>query len=63
MQKINAFEFQEKCIEIIDQVYETGEDIIITKSGVPVALLQAYREKSQIVSEPDTNTKKNTVLL
>ena len=57
MQRITASEFERRCIEIIDQVHETGKEVVITKNGVPVAILQVYREKSQILPELDANVK------
>ena len=34
-----------KCLKLMDEVAETGEEIIITKNGKPVAKLSAHREK------------------
>ena len=42
---IKASEFKAKCLKLMDEVAETGEDIIITKNGKAVAKLSAHREK------------------
>ena len=42
---IKASEFKAKCLKLMDEVAETGEEIIITKNGKPVAKLSAHREK------------------
>ncbi len=42
---IKASEFKAKCLKIMDEVAESGEEIIITKHGRPVSRLTPYREK------------------
>ena len=42
---IKASEFKAKCLKLMDEVAESGEDIIITKNGKAVAKLTAHREK------------------
>ena len=42
---IKASEFKAKCLKLMDEVAETGEEIVITKNGRPTAKLVAYREK------------------
>ncbi len=42
---INAAEFQAKCLELVDEVAASGEEIVITKNGRPVSRLVPYREK------------------
>lgn len=39
MQIIQASEFKAKCLALMDQVAATGEGILITKNGKPVAEL------------------------
>jgi prevent-host-death family protein len=39
MQTIKASEFKSKCLALMDHVARTGERIIITKHGKPVAEL------------------------
>ena len=40
MREIKASEFKAKCLKLIDEVNETGEAIIITKRGKPVARIE-----------------------
>ena len=42
---IKASEFKAKCLKLMDEVAETGEEIVITKNGRPVARLVAYKSK------------------
>ena len=42
---IKASEFKAKCLKLMDEVAETGEEIVITKNGKPVAKLTPYRER------------------
>ena len=37
---IRASEFKAKCLKLMDEVQRTGEAIIITKNGKPVARLE-----------------------
>ena len=41
---INASEFKAKCLKLIDEVAESGEEIVITKHGRPVSRLLPYRQ-------------------
>ena len=41
---IKASEFKAKCLKLMDEVEESGEEIIITKNGRPVSRLAPYRE-------------------
>ena len=43
---ITASEFKAKCMELLDEVVESGEEIVITKNGHPVSRLVPYREQS-----------------
>ncbi len=43
---IKASEFKAKCLKLMDEVAESGEEIVITKKGRPVSRLAPYREKS-----------------
>ncbi len=42
---IQASEFKAKCLQLMDEVAESGEEIVITKHGRPVSRLVPYREK------------------
>ena len=46
---IKASEFKAKCLKLMDEVAESGEEIVITKNGKPVAKLTAYRERPKTV--------------
>jgi prevent-host-death family protein len=46
MYKIKASEFKAKCLALMDQVNETGEEYIITKNGIPVSKL------TPVISKP-----------
>ena len=39
MRTFKASEFKAKCLKIMDEVAATGEPVVITKHGVPVAQL------------------------
>ena len=41
---IKASEFKAKCLKLMDEVAESGEEIIITKNGHPVSRLAPYLE-------------------
>ncbi len=43
--QIPAGEFKAKCLKLMDQVRETGREIVITKRGKPVAKLVPVVEK------------------
>ncbi len=42
---IKASEFKAKCLKLMDEVAESGEEIVITKNGRPTARLVAYKSK------------------
>ena len=43
MQTIKASEFKAKCLHLMDEVNETGEEILITKNGKPISILKPYK--------------------
>jgi len=45
MQTIKASVFKAKCLELMDMVNQTGEEIVITKNGKPVSRLVPYRNQ------------------
>jgi len=47
MRTIKASEFKAKCLKIMDEVASTGEPVVITKHGVPVAQLVAAVRKPE----------------
>jgi len=42
---MSATEFRSQCLGLIDEVAETGREIVITKRGKPVARLVPYRRE------------------
>ncbi len=42
---MKASEFKAKCLALMDEIAETGEEIIITKRGKPVARLAPCEDK------------------
>ena len=42
MQTIQASEFKAKCLALIDAVAATGEILVVTKNGKPIAELRPY---------------------
>ncbi|RLA95172.1 MAG: type II toxin-antitoxin system prevent-host-death family antitoxin [Deltaproteobacteria bacterium] len=39
---MKASEFKAKCLRLMDEIGQTGEEIIITKNGKPVSILKPY---------------------
>ncbi len=50
---IKASEFKAKCLQLMDEVAESGQEIVITKKGKPVSRLMPYREKGKLVFGED----------
>ncbi len=46
---IKASEFKAKCLKLMDEVAESGQEIVITKNGRPVSRIIPYREKRKLV--------------
>ena len=44
---ITASEFKAKCLELMDEVAESGAALVITKNGRPISRLIPYREMPQ----------------
>ena len=42
---MKASEFKARCLKLMDEVAESGEEIVITKYGRPVSKLIPYRRK------------------
>ena len=45
---IKASEFKARCLKLMDEVAESGQELVITKHGRPVSRLVPYREKPRI---------------
>ena len=50
-----ASEFKAKCLQLMDEVAETGSSIVITKRGRPVSRLVPYRERPDRVFGIDSD--------
>ena len=44
MQTIKASEFKAKCLALMDEVNQTGEEIVVTKNGQPVSKLVPFKQ-------------------
>lgn len=44
MTTITATEFKAKCLQLLDEVQRTGEELVISKRGKPVARVIAEKE-------------------
>ena len=45
MQTIQASQFKAKCLSLMDKVATTGETLVVTKNGKPVAELRPFSGK------------------
>lgn len=43
MKTIKASEFKAKCLKLMDEIAESGETLVITKNGEPVAALSPVK--------------------
>lgn len=46
-QTIKASVFKAKCLKLMEEVNQTGEEIVITKNGKPISKLVPYRSRPQ----------------
>ena len=53
---IKASEFKAKCLKLMDEVAETGEEVIITKNGKPVAKLTPYGRREELTAREETES-------
>ena len=47
MQIIKASEFKAKCLALMGKISRTGETVIITKNGKPIAELRPHRPRTE----------------
>ncbi|MGB0910907.1 MAG: type II toxin-antitoxin system Phd/YefM family antitoxin [Nitrospirales bacterium] len=45
MKTIKASDFKARCLQLMDEVSESGEPLVITKNGKPVSQLVPYRRR------------------
>ncbi len=55
---IKASEFKAKCLQLMDEVADSGGEIIITKRGTPVARLVPHRERPKSLFGADRGRMK-----
>ena len=46
MKTVPAGEFKQRCLRLLDEVRDGGEEIVVTKRGTPVARLVPIRSPS-----------------
>ena len=46
MQTMKASEFKAKCLKLMDEIQQSGDEVIITKNGKPVSKLVPYRKQA-----------------
>ena len=55
MKTIKASEFKAKCLGIMDEVANTGQEFVISKNGQPMVRLVPYRNKPSSLFGIDKN--------
>ncbi len=45
MKTIKASEFKAKCLQLMDDIAKTGEEIVVTKRGKPVVRVSPAKQK------------------
>jgi prevent-host-death family protein len=55
MQTISASQFKARCLALLDDVALTGEEIVVTKRGRPVARLVAVDEPRRLAGSVTFN--------
>jgi prevent-host-death family protein len=49
MKEMKASEFKAKCLQVMDDVAESGEPVVVTKNGKPISRLEPFRERPSIL--------------
>jgi prevent-host-death family protein len=57
LRTITATEFKAKCLKLMDEVDRTGEPLMVTKNGVPVARILPATARRSIVGNPTGRMK------
>ena len=42
---VSVAEFQNRCLELVSEVAESGSEVVITRGGLPVSRLVPFRKK------------------
>lgn len=45
MKTVMASEFKSKCLKIMDEVAASGEEVVVTKNGIPVGKFVPYARR------------------
>jgi prevent-host-death family protein len=59
---VTATELRAKCFALLDEVASTGETIIVTKRGRPVARLLPAREPSSLLGSVTYNVSEEELI-
>lgn len=62
MQTISASQFKARCLALLDDVALTGEEIVVTKHGRPVARVVAVGEPAQLAGSVTFNVADDTLI-
>lgn len=46
--QITATEFKARCLRLLDEVADTGETLVVTKRGRPVARVEPSRPRAEL---------------
>jgi prevent-host-death family protein len=46
MRTVKASEFEARCLQLMEEVTQSGEPLVITKGGEPVSVLSPYPGRS-----------------
>jgi prevent-host-death family protein len=49
LRKVPAGEFKAKCLALLDDVASTGENLVVTKHGKPVAVVVPFTEPDSLI--------------
>jgi prevent-host-death family protein len=49
MRTIKASEFKAKCLKLMDEVAQSGEPLVVTKNGRPIAQLTPIRRERRSI--------------
>jgi prevent-host-death family protein len=52
---VSASRFKAECLAMLDEVAATGEEIVVTKRGLPVARVSAAREPASLLGSVTFN--------
>jgi prevent-host-death family protein len=59
---VSASQFKTKCLAMLDEVAATGEEIIVTKRGRPVARVSATTEPETLLGSVTFNVSEDDLI-